>query len=125
MKLDILLTMAKAMEIVDERENVFGHPTNRAMLPETVSKVDMKKVQRLSDSSKAVYDNECSCCGYKGHFASDLKCPARGKMCDGCNGKYHFRKKCKSKQFPKQGRKRNINENRNYHNKRRSQGKHD
>lgn len=47
MKLDVLLTMAKAMEIVDEQEKVFGNPLNRAMLPETVSKIDMKLAPKL------------------------------------------------------------------------------
>lgn len=120
MNLDVLLTMAKAMEIVDVQEKIFAHTINRGMLPETVSKIDMKMKlsPKFPDSSNKRNDNECSRCGYKGHFASDLNCPAKGKICNGCNGKDHFHKKCNSKQITKNWRKRNIYENRNYQNKR-------
>lgn len=47
-----------------------------------------------SNNTKQV---ECNRCGYKGDFARDAKCPAKGKSCNKCGGQYHFAKKCRSR----------------------------
>ena len=39
----------------------------------------------------------CYRCGYSGHFARDMNCPARGKQCEKCKIEGHFAKMCKTK----------------------------
>ena len=47
---------------------------------------------------------KCFCCGYTGHKAHDLRCPARGKQCRNCNGSGHFEAVCKTKEKQTSGR---------------------
>lgn len=43
-------------------------------------------------------DGPCYRCGYTGHLARDLKCPARGKTCNKCKQVGHFESVCKTKE---------------------------
>lgn len=53
--------------------------------------------------------SECTRCGRKGHYATDMRCPAKNLSCQKCNKIGHFAVKCRTLK-----RNYNTNENMNY-----------
>lgn len=78
-----------------------------------IAKVYVKKpnLQKHRDTHSKSYSNpqrrktnqpgnkniKCFACGYMGHTYRDQKCPARGKECERCHFKGHFKACCKTK----------------------------
>ncbi|XP_055627355.1 uncharacterized protein LOC129769260 [Toxorhynchites rutilus septentrionalis] len=87
-----VLRIAKIFETVAVQEKSF---TREAIKPQT------NEANRVQVNSSYVNKNrpmesaqvECHRCEYFGHMARDEKCPAKGKLCNKCNGRDHFAKK--------------------------------
>lgn len=96
--LEKILTLAKIFEAVDEQEKTFNE-RGKAQSTVDVCKVDFRGQRSYNTKFRNERDAnfECSRCGFKGHKASDEKCPAKGKSCNKCGGRDHFMRKCKSK----------------------------
>ena len=71
----------------DHAQTTYGHEKHR-LRTENVTGADRKfEVRMISD---------CRFCG-KSHEAQKTKCPAWGKVCMNCNGRNHFKAKCRTK----------------------------
>lgn len=64
---------------------------------EEVNRIDDRNRFANRKNQNFTQSIECGRCGFKGHKASDDKCPAKGKTCNKCGGRYHFSRKCRSK----------------------------
>lgn len=92
--------------MVPEEQEIFRSAQEKTIAThdETVNKIEAKNRERQRNSSRFTPQNSswfqnviCNRCRYKGHIASDPKCPAKGKQCNKCGGSNHFSRKCFSK----------------------------
>lgn len=92
--------------MVREEQEIFrgAQEKNIATQDEPVNKIETKYRERQRNSPRFTPQNSarfqnviCNRCGYKGHIASDPKCPAKGKQCNKCGGNNNFSRKCFSK----------------------------
>lgn len=109
--LDEILKNARIDEIVTEEHEAFKNSqgSNATPVTEEVHKIEsntrFQRKQWQGNSSKLskfgnplkFQDTICNRCGFKGHIASDVGCPAKGKQCHKCGGRDHFQRKCLSK----------------------------
>lgn len=101
--LDEIIKVAHIFEAVAEQEKIFGDNDNTVKSTDEINNIE--EVNRIEDRNRfakrqntnSMQAIECGRCGYKGHKASDDKCPAKGKTCSKCGGRDHFFKKCRSK----------------------------
>lgn len=116
-KLEDILNQARILEVIEKQQKSFesaiDNASNSAKATENkaleeskneVCKIDFKRKfgdqrrdrrDRLNPDSN--FSGICGRCGYRGHKASDEKCPARGKECAKCGGLNHFARKCMSR----------------------------
>ena len=80
-----LLKTARAQEAVDLQMVSMGGNANS----EHVNNVTDTGLNRNVDR------RSCFNCGRDDHFARDRRCPARGRKCDQCGEKGHFKVKCR------------------------------
>nr|XP_022314409.1 uncharacterized protein K02A2.6-like [Crassostrea virginica] len=112
-----ILTLEKTVSICQAFEQSASHvkefrdssSQNKLAAPSKIQKVRKALPKTKTDSLKQNGDhrarhdkstcapkfvNDCDFCGGK-HEKSKFKCPAYGKTCDKCNGRNHFKKKCR------------------------------
>lgn len=92
--LENVLKSAKIFEAIEEQSKTFDQSESHKYNPnEGVNKIEWNSTSKSTTKQQI----ECTRCGYTGHRSSDEKCPARGKLCNKCNGRDHFSRKCLSK----------------------------
>lgn len=92
-----VLRVARIFEAVNQQEKTFetsSRSTETVSHVGDVNKIEVRASQSQNRGNQAL---ECGRCGYRGHKASDERCPARGKVCSTCKGKDHFFRKCRSR----------------------------
>nr|CAH7764201.1 unnamed protein product [Callosobruchus chinensis] len=82
-----IITAAKSLETVQSQMDKY----NSSKPDNTSSEINKIKENRPSGFNKV----ECFRCGFKGHSAKDVNCPARNKSCLQCGRIGHFKIKCK------------------------------
>lgn len=109
--LDTIMKIARVTEAVAEQQKEFVHRSddsskiddNENTEKADVCRIDNRKIMGNRNNFNKTNSNiECARCGWKGHRASDDKCPAKGKTCTKCGKSNHFARKCrtKSNQYP-------------------------
>lgn len=93
--LEEVLRIAKIFETVAQQEKSFSGVEQKPPISD-VNKIEVKTFNRRNRFGEPV-SVECHRCGYFGHMAKDVKCPARGKSCNKCGGRDHFAKKCRKR----------------------------
>ena len=118
---DKTLTLAKILNLVRNREVASQLATQmEEKLPKTVSHVSKQKY-KPQPSQKS--QNTKSCCWFcGGAYPHRDKCPAKGKLCNGCGKVGHFEVACRGEKFsqesprhPKSGRRRGKRRNQTQH----------
>ena len=81
------ITLAEALEIARSKEAAERQAVK--MEGHEIFKEQVNNIQRKA--------GKCFRCGHDGHFAKDLKCPARKETCRKCGKIGHFQLQCRSK----------------------------
>lgn len=104
--LNDIVQMARIDEMVAEQTKAFnsnGGAAQSSSVSGDVNKIESKRTYSKAFGGKQRIGQKmggpdiCGRCGYKGHRAADVKCPAKGKQCNKCGGRDHFAVKCYSK----------------------------
>lgn len=109
--LDTIIKLARISENVLEQQKVFGNDTKQTSRDamEVCAIEDRRPFKRQWNDyqSNRSWNStmECSRCGHKGHKSSEENCPAKGKECGKCGRKYHFARKCFTKDGQRMDRK--------------------
>lgn len=118
--LDAILKIARIFEMVSSQQKEFA--TNQNVQKETGEPFDVNKIYSQKANSQREFTRkkrdqtqgiECGRCGYKGHRASDPKCPAKGKDCTKCGKPDHFARKCRTREMQKRDHEHSNDENPN------------
>lgn len=109
--LDAILKMARIFEMVSSQQKEFAtnqHAHKENEEPSDINKIYSQKansqrefIRKKTDQTQRI---DCGRCGYKGHRASDPKCPAKGKDCSKCGKPDHFARKCRTRETQKRVR---------------------
>lgn len=100
--LEQILRVANIFETVAKQEKTISserhdQTTDGEGTSNTVNRIEAKARETKPKWQTPNQSIDCGRCGYKGHKASDEKCPAKGKTCIKCGGRDHFSKRCRSK----------------------------
>lgn len=102
--LDAIMKLARILEAVSEQQKEFSQISKDENKENTetteVCKIGFNKRTFSGDRKNFNGPNsgmECARCGWKGHRASDEKCPAKGKTCTKCGKLNHFARKCRTR----------------------------
>lgn len=102
-----LIQMAQTIELVHKQEQSFGkqstpstEPSQADVKEADVCKIETSRPFRPNRKANDQFDGMCGRCGFKGHKATDPKCPAKGKNCNHCGRKDHFARQCFVKDKP-------------------------